>query len=140
MDSTQDPLPSHWLPATERLDRTRWWEWAYRAAVLVFLGTVGLRVAQGRDDWWVFVAAGLGIMLVPTTLHEIARRRKRSRSDQWLRSIGYLACPECLYELRATSSHGRCPECGTPFDAAQLPDIWRRIDEAWQERQRNSSS
>lgn len=118
-----------------------WWTLMASLAVVAVLAFALDRTPRSfafpkprRDDWPYYVAAGtvmaLGwaVMMLPlwmtnttvpwrvTTIGQliatfsiyigyIPGRRRRKRKQ-----VG--CCPECGYDLRATS--GRCPECGTP--------------------------
>jgi hypothetical protein len=49
-------------------------------------------------------------------------RRETTRAFQ-----GVPLCWGCGYDLTATQSPGRCPECGDAFEAASLKERWKRM-------------
>jgi hypothetical protein len=48
-----------------------------------------------------------------------------ARTLKVVRAADRLACPECLYPL--PEDHGECPECGRPYDAADVRATWERV-------------
>ncbi len=42
------------------------------------------------------------------------------------RSPSALPCARCLYDLSRANTSRHCPECGQPFNPAELVDYWRR--------------
>lgn len=54
-------------------------------------------------------------------------RRRAKRLEAELEAIQYRRCPNCLYDLHGSYPQGRCPECGEPYDWAELPSRWTSI-------------
>jgi hypothetical protein len=129
------PFSDRWVPISARHSRLSWWERTYMLATLAFLAAVGLLWSMGDPHLWTVLGWGLAVFAVPSVIVAIAQKRKRAHTQQWLRSLDYRVCPECLYDLSGIESPGRCPECGLEFRSVELVETWRRIDEEWKKRQ-----
>lgn len=91
------------------------------------------------SGFW-FMGVSVGVLAIPSLIFSHAKEKLNRSRREWLRTKAYCVCPECLYDLTQVPSPGSCPECGTMFVAEQLPDVWRRVDERWEERQRTSGT
>lgn len=72
---------------------------------------------------WIGVATFAACFVWLTVSHHRLRASVQAASG--------LACLNCGYDLSASgdSAHGaagKCPECGTPFEAGQTTHVWRR--------------
>ncbi|MGD1917359.1 MAG: hypothetical protein ACFCBV_14390 [Phycisphaerales bacterium] len=54
------------------------------------------------------------------------------RDRRHIRTCGGQACMHCLYDLRSSSSAGRCPECGIEYRKADIVREWRNLDSSYQ--------
>src|SRR5690606_29295550 len=43
-----------------------------------------------------------------------------------LKSVNYMICGYCGYDLSDIREHGKCPECGAFYDAGRLENFWKR--------------
>lgn len=72
----------------------------------------------------------VGVLFAGTaTTITLARRDMAS-----VRALRGQACPNCLYDLGALPSEGRCPECGTPYIKRDVVHQWRTIDRSYKAR------
>jgi hypothetical protein len=79
-------------------------------------GSPALRFITYRDGtpaWWWGWAVAVPDWLVVLILSVLPTLRMRAAVISGRRSRRGL-CPSCGYDLRATPTGGRCPECGTP--------------------------
>ncbi len=71
-----------------------------------------------RHAMWAVYAPGLTLLLVWFTRVDRATQRRVI--------AGELPCWECGYDLRATNSPGKCPECGQGFESGALRERWTK--------------
>lgn len=68
--------------------------------------SVSILVAEGLCMYWIFVA--------------------QTRQLKSLERKKFLVCPGCAYSLENIGEKWVCPECGRPFDDADLRGAWSR--------------
>lgn len=103
--------------------------------------TFAIAIAKWKDEYtpvW-FIGDVVVALAISSMIYSWAKKRQvRSRAEM-VRNKGYLVCPECTHDLAgvpAATPTARCPECGTPFVAEAMPEVWRRIQERWEESQK----
>lgn len=81
-----------------------------------------LRLLGINPNWrhaiWAIYAPGLTLLLVWFSRADRATKRRVLGGD--------LPCWNCGYDLRATDSPGKCPECGQDFESAALREKWTK--------------
>lgn len=65
-------------------------------------------------------------LLMVFSMKLLTRRRDlaRDRLYEAVRQAEYRVCPRCCFDLRGHGERGTCPECGRPFDSANLRATW----------------
>jgi rRNA maturation endonuclease Nob1 len=84
---------------------------------------VGLPLLGDRAagfEWFVAVPVVAGVVLILSYRRFLKRALAR-------RQAGVLMCWNCGYDLGATPSPGRCPECGSDFERIELQERWRKM-------------
>ncbi|MBL8764750.1 MAG: hypothetical protein JNM07_10825 [Phycisphaerae bacterium] len=114
--------------ATDAEARWRKFFLAVIVAEAVFTGAVVLAVLRvwflPSPVFIIIVAATFGS--VSTTLGAAMLVRRRSGGIELLARTSDRICPRCRYDLTTTAEGAPCPECGTPWTAAELKRTWDR--------------
>lgn len=104
------------VPRIVRVRRLRWGlAWF---GVVVAAAAPALYYGQLRLAGVVLSAGALGTAVV-AWLCRLSLRR-------YLDTYGARVCPRCTYSLQGLSDEGRCPECGYPYDVAEVERELRR--------------
>jgi hypothetical protein len=70
------------------------------------------------------VFAAATVALVFASIGFAIRKVERARFLNRLKTMRYLVCLNCRYELGETQT--RCPECGRKFETGTQEQLWRR--------------
>jgi uncharacterized paraquat-inducible protein A len=92
-------------------------------------GAALLFVGRDRVGIYMIVGAQLFRSWMDLIGHLIGRRWVRTFMDRAVQE-DYRICTECLYSLRGHGDSGRCPECGTDFNHAELVQAWQDVKHA----------
>lgn len=98
------------------------WSWILGLSCAIFSVYVGINNIRPFDNLAVDIFATL---LIGSTVFVIIRIfvvmvRVRRRVDR----LHGLVCKSCLYDLTESPTDGTCPECGKPYNHAQLREFW----------------
>jgi hypothetical protein len=69
--------------------------------------------------WPVCIPASLGYVVA----YLLADRRAKRLIDE----SDAMICPRCRYHLAGLDEQGTCPECGQPYGADDLRELWHRV-------------
>jgi Na+/melibiose symporter-like transporter len=99
--------------------RHRRWHFYVVFPLCMFTLVPMLATLSGHLPAGVFWAWVIFMVIVMSVQHWMWRRLylRVERSDSRL-------CLECGYDLRASGEAGICPECGTPFEIAEVRKRW----------------
>lgn len=94
------------------------------------IGAVAVPAALIFREWYLAgglfsVAVALEIAIVAAVFILEARERAKLRIE--LTDHDQRLCLRCCYVLDGLSPTGVCPECGSPYDIAELRDGWREL-------------
>ncbi|MEK6675238.1 MAG: hypothetical protein AABZ47_06235 [Planctomycetota bacterium] len=112
---------------SEKTSRSGAWIWA--AASFLLLGVAVSRLPlflPGTTSYWHHSTVSIGgsvVILAVWGGYEWHRRRRFPALLEQARQL--LWCPGCRYSLRGLSPQGNCPECGKPYDHADVLERWK---------------
>lgn len=107
----------------QAVTRVRWASWTTRslytvAALCLVAPFVFSRALQSRYTVELWGSAGI-MLLIACVTDWRAKRLWRAVCE-----TDFASCLRCGYDLRASSDHGNCPECGEPFILRETKAAW----------------